>query len=385
MRIVKVTFVFCGSGIAALFRKMVIFFIHFKREETKMKMRIMFYLVLVAIFVLGAVNSFAAEDAGEPFQEDLIDLLGTEGQTNTFYGNGAGTYFTTGTGCSFFGALAGYRNTTGTNNTFVGYGAGIENVSGSKNVFIGANAGGSETGSEKLYIANTNTTSPLIYGDFGVGYLQINGQLLANGASRWGFAPFVLGQDEGNKGVVITDKATTNPKNIYFGWETSEMDYAEIDAVHEGVAPKNLVLNSSGGNVGIGFTTPDQPLEMRSGAYCSSGGVWTNASSREYKKDIKELTGDEAIDALKELSPVKFSYKSSSDEKYVGFIAEDVPELVATKNRKGMSAMDVVAVLTKVVQEQQKTISDLSKEMAELKKELKSKGPLTLAEVRLED
>jgi hypothetical protein len=35
----------------------------------------------------------------------------------------------------------------------------------------------------------------------------------------------------------------------------------------------------------------------------------------------------------------------------VGFIAEDVPELVATKDRKGLSPMDIVAVLTKVVQD----------------------------------
>ncbi|MBC8391607.1 MAG: hypothetical protein H8E17_03440, partial [Deltaproteobacteria bacterium] len=49
-----------------------------------------------------------------------------------------------------------------------------------------------------------------------------------------------------------------------------------------------------------------------------------------------------------------------------GFIAEDVPELVATKDRKGMSSMDVVAVLTRVVQEQQKTIAELSRKMREL-------------------
>ena len=42
-------------------------------------------------------------------------------------------------------------------------------------------------------------------------------------------------------------------------------------------------------------------------------------------------------------------------EKHVGFIAEDVPELVTTKDRKGLSPVDIVAVLTKVVQEQQKT------------------------------
>jgi hypothetical protein len=51
----------------------------------------------------------------------------------------------------------------------------------------------------------------------------------------------------------------------------------------------------------------------------------------------------------------------------VGFIAEEVPDLVAMKNRKGLSSMDIVAVLTKVVQEQQKTISTLREELDELK------------------
>jgi len=48
---------------------------------------------------------------------------------------------------------------------------------------------------------------------------------------------------------------------------------------------------------------------------------------------------------------VKFAYKTDKTEKHVGFVAEEVPELVATKDRKGLSSMDIVAVLTKVVQE----------------------------------
>ena len=49
-----------------------------------------------------------------------------------------------------------------------------------------------------------------------------------------------------------------------------------------------------------------------------------------------------------------------------------VPDLVAAKDRKGLRSRDVGAVLTKVVQEQQKTIEELRKEMAELKKKAKS-------------
>jgi uncharacterized coiled-coil protein SlyX len=41
---------------------------------------------------------------------------------------------------------------------------------------------------------------------------------------------------------------------------------------------------------------------------------------------------------------------------------------VAAKDRKGMSPMDVVAVLTKVVQEQQKTIAQLQERIAKLEK-----------------
>ena len=130
-------------------------------------------------------------------------------------------------------------------------------------------------------------------------------------------------------------------------------------------APNAAFSIGAGGFVGFGVFA-DYPLHMASGAHVTSGGVWTNASSREYKQDIKSLTEDEAQNALKNLDPVKFSYKANPTEKHVGFIAEDVPDLVATADRKGMSAMDVVAVLTKVVQDQQKTIAELSRKVAAL-------------------
>jgi hypothetical protein len=41
-------------------------------------------------------------------------------------------------------------------------------------------------------------------------------------------------------------------------------------------------------------------------------------------------------------------------------------------DRKGLSPMDVVAVLTKVVQEQQKTISELRERMAKLERKGKA-------------
>jgi hypothetical protein len=138
--------------------------------------------------------------------------------------------------------------------------------------------------------------------------------------------------------------------------------------------PERMVISSSG-NVGIGVSTPSYPLHMGSGAYVSTGGVWTDASSREYKENIKDLTSEEAIEALEGLNPIIYNYKTDKEDKHVGFIAEDVPELIATKDRKGLSPMDIVAVLTKVVQEQRKMICELSEKVDSLQKEMnKAKG-----------
>jgi hypothetical protein len=140
-----------------------------------------------------------------------------------------------------------------------------------------------------------------------------------------------------------------------------------ISAADTTGSAKNLILQSSGGNLGIGIT-PTFPIHHSSGAFLSVGGAWTNASSRAYKDNITDLDCDEAMDALKMLTPVKFTYKKAPNEHHVGFIAEDVPSLVATPERTGLGAMDVVAVLTKVVKEQQKTIDELSNRLAAIEK-----------------
>jgi len=128
-----------------------------------------------------------------------------------------------------------------------------------------------------------------------------------------------------------------------------------------------MVIQANG-DVGIGNTSPGYLLTVgTSGAYCD-GGAWVDGSSKEFKENINELNLVDAKETLDNLKPVRYNYKTNKQEEYLGFIAEDVPELVATKDRKGMAAMDVVAVLTKVLQEQQKTIDELKKEVKELKK-----------------
>lgn len=97
-------------------------------------------------------------------------------------------------------------------------------------------------------------------------------------------------------------------------------------------------------------------------------GIIDAPSSRELKENISQLSSQEAMAALKDLNPVKFNYKPEiATGQRVGFIAEDAPALIATDDHKGIKPLDVVAVLTKVVQEQQAMISDLVAEVQALK------------------
>ena len=103
-----------------------------------------------------------------------------------------------------------------------------------------------------------------------------------------------------------------------------------------------------------------------------NGGSFLDASSRALKQDIRSLRPDAAMDALAGLEPVTFAYTGAPGDPRVGFVAEDVPELVARPGRATLSPLDIVAVLTKVVQEQQKVVQEQQKAMAEQQKQVEA-------------
>ena len=166
--------------------------------------------------------------------------------------------------------------------------------------------------------------------------------------------------------------------NASFG--TYSVKITSTSAATDGVVtPVERFTILSSGFTGIGNTAPTQPLMVGvagsgtggNGAHVTTGGTWTNGSSRAFKEHIEELTAEQALAAVTALKPVRYNYKAEPNEQYVGFIAEEVPELVAqtSTGRQYLSPMDVVATLTKVVQEQQKTIEQLSQKVDELQKQ----------------
>lgn len=64
------------------------------------------------------------------------------------------------------------RGVTGSNNTIVGYRAGRASGAINECVFLGYRAGRNETTSNRLYISNSDTSTPLIYGEFDNGLLK---------------------------------------------------------------------------------------------------------------------------------------------------------------------------------------------------------------------
>jgi hypothetical protein len=88
-------------------------------------------------------------------------------------------------------------------NTAVGWGTGLKNK-GNASVFIGYEAGRNEEGSNKLYIANSSTETPLILGDFSAPSLTL---LSGGGTFR------IFDKESGSKRKSVTG-VTVTPKEL---------------------------------------------------------------------------------------------------------------------------------------------------------------------------
>lgn len=111
------------------------------------------------------------------------------GDFNVSAGSYAAYYLQSGSRNSFLGATSGFYNASGSDNLFAGFASGYNNKQsrnvmigdgagsnndGARNVFVGYYAGANETGNDKLYIDNSSTSTPLVYGNFATKKIGIN-------------------------------------------------------------------------------------------------------------------------------------------------------------------------------------------------------------------
>lgn len=166
----------------------------------------------------------------------------SHGTHNTSVGNSSLRYNSTGNYNSTLGSFSLRYNQTGSNNTAIGYmaGSGTSNHSKSGGVFLGYMAGYAETTNNKLYIENSNSTSPLIYGEFDNDLLRINGDLDITGSLS---------------GVAINNlsDAITGGNSIFLGSNAGSADDA-TDNQNVGLGINALKSNTSGYyNSAIGY------------------------------------------------------------------------------------------------------------------------------------
>jgi hypothetical protein len=111
----------------------------------------------------------------------------TEGSYNIGIGENALGYNTVGNNNIGIGTFSNRNNESGSNNTIIGHeaGRGSSKHSKSGNIFLGYQAGYNDTTDNKLYIENSNSVTPLIYGEFDNDLLRINGTLDINNAYQF--------------------------------------------------------------------------------------------------------------------------------------------------------------------------------------------------------
>jgi hypothetical protein len=293
----------------------------------------------------GGSNYFSGVNAG---------YSNTLGSSNFFEGYYAGYKNTIGYSNQFIGYGAGYNNTTGFSNFYCGHQAGYSNVNGTNNVFIGTNAGYNELGSNRLYISNSATSTPLIYGDFTGQKLTINGNLVVK-----------KGLDNSNPTLQLTE----------IGNRSVSVQY---NNVNQSTYWKTLAtgLNNFGVFTFWCNTTPDGGDVFQ---LYSDGGGWlkgslVESSDKRLKKNINSLTG--TINKIKQLRGVSYNWidKERGSTEQIGFIAQEVeevfPQLVKTNENgyKAVAYSHLAPILVEAIKEQQQQIEELKKQIEELKK-----------------
>ncbi|MFN8254306.1 MAG: tail fiber domain-containing protein [Bacteroidales bacterium] len=286
------------------------------------------------------------------------------GRGNTALGASSGNYATSGEYNVFIGSLAGGRNDQqslngGSRNVFVGrqagyfFGDGNDNVAigylagsnntGSGNILIGTSAGSGVVTNNSLYIDNSSTSTPLIYGDFSLRRLSFNGNV---GVNRNSYSNVSL---------------AVSPNGLNYG--------IYVDA------GSTLYAALFNGDIRVNSTTYTSDIRYK-----------TNIE--DFKNGLEKVLQIQGV--MFDWNKSKYPKNGFSDTRQIGFIAQNIekvlPELVE-EDAEGMKSVDyskITVVLVEAVKEQQNQIESMVSENAKLNlrvKELENQNNQLSAEI----
>lgn len=239
----------------------------------------------------GQCNIFMGYEAGKFYK-------GTSNDNNKtgciFIGDGAGNgngNTATGLYNTMLGYYAGFQHKSGGMNTFIGCTAGRNNKDGVGNVFIGYDAGYNEKGSNLLYISNSSTSTPLIWGDFSAKVVKVNGSQVSTSDQRF---------KENIKTLYGSLAKITSIRGVSFTWKTND----EINKI-KGIKTDSIDNSRLQDGTQLGVIAQEVEKVLPELVHTDEGGF----KSVDYTKLAPVL-----IEAIKELKAEKDNLQQQVDE-----------------------------------------------------------------------
>jgi len=303
----------------------------------------------------------------------------TSGSFNTVIGKTALYSNTTGNYNVGVGAFANEYNQEGSNNTIIGYKAGSGSIIHSKsgNIFLGYQAGYNETSDNKLYIENSNSSSPLIWGDFANDEVKINGDFEVTGSVALGSNTTANGANS----VAIGSYASTNNLSgsmiLADNSTTTVLNSSSVDRMTMRFDKGYRLYSDAAASVGV---------------YMNAGGnSWLSISDSTKKENFQSVNGEELLNKISQFKLTTWNYKTQDPTKFrhygpmaqdfyaafgndgIGVIGNDTTIASADFDGINFNAIHALEKRTKIqeasIKYQDKRIKTLEEENENLKKQ----------------
>ncbi len=309
----------------------------------------------------GASNTFYGSNAGFNTNGFRNCFVGASSGANTSTGNNnicigvsSGLFNSSGSNNCFVGDESGRINGTGSGNTYLGTSSGGNIANGMGNVCIGNNAGPTTSQSDRLYIDNTTTDNPLIFGRFDTDVVAINGSLQLgptdhfNGDDALLLGPSIPGADiflVANDAVIIEIGDIPNQSGNFQVW-----------------------------NGGLINTDPDRIIfDLTETGNLEISGTLSQGSDLHSKERITHIDNMDILNKIVNLPISEWQY-IDENIRHIGPMAQDFyaafglglgETTIATVDADGvaLAAIKALALENKVIKEEnrklQKTITDI--------------------------
>lgn len=325
-------------------------------------------------------------------------LINIQGSENTAIGVNTMTTATSGNYNTVIGTNSLYTSSGSSTNTTLGHSTLFSNISGSGNIALGYQAGYNELGSNRLYIENSNSATPLIYGEFDNDLARINGNFRVNSTTNGGDemqvknsniyvhptdANLNFGSGGGSFMVSTQDNSAGNETGGIYGDGNAVTVWSPGDS--NGGQPAALIYfvdedfwGDNNGNPYDGTSVPTTALK----SYISPAGAYVQISDKNKKENIVKI--ENALEKVTQINGYTYQFKLAPSEiekgdkpiKSSGVLAQEIekvlPEAVQ-KSEKGDYFVDYAAItplLIEAIKTQNEKIKTLETTNSEILKRL---------------